>query len=234
MLLCDGIAPSCLWRSGLSWFLSRSRFFARFEAARVFTFSSLGGQLSLQKLSDLILLVLKYSTSLGQSVGFGATIGTVIGASVGHRPRGAPIGAAIGAAIAACAAKLAPRKFRACAMTLLILGIAIATQWENQRLGRAAGILEFGQRTVQAIERFRSLNLQPASGSNILLKSSFPFKNEWTPLFIASLVWNDHSLQIWLEGKNKLSQQQLTKVNYVILFTESEAKLLRSPESPQL
>src|SRR5438067_6000109 len=98
MLLCDGIAPSCLWRSGLSWFLSRSRFFARFEAARVFTFSSLGGQLSLQKLSDLILLVLKYSTSLGQSVGFGATIGTVIGAAVGHRPRGAAIGAAIGAA----------------------------------------------------------------------------------------------------------------------------------------
>jgi hypothetical protein len=183
--------------------------------------------------SDLIVLVLKYSTSLAQGVGSGAIIGTAIGAAAGHRERGAAIGAAIGAAVGACAAKLPPRKFRAFAVILVVLGIAIVTQWENQRLGRIPGILGSGQRTVQAIETFRSLNLQPMSGSNILLKSTFPFKNEWTPLFIASLVWNDHSLQIWLDGKNKLSPQQLANVNYVISFTESEMRLLRGPASQQ-
>jgi hypothetical protein len=184
--------------------------------------------------SDLIVLILKYSTSLSQGVGVGATMGAAIGAAASHRARGAAIGAAIGAALGACAAKLPPRKFRAFATILVVFGIAIVTQWQNQRLGRAAGILESGQRTVHAIETFRSLNLQPVSGSNILLRSSFPFKNKWTPLFIASLVWNDHSLQIWLDGTNKLSPQQLAKVNYVILFTESETRLLRSPELPQL
>ncbi len=181
--------------------------------------------------SDLIVLLLKYSTSLGQGVGAEAIMGAAIGAAASHRARGTAIGAAIGAAIGTCAAKLSPRKFRAFAVTLVVLSIAIVTQWENQRLGRIPGILESGQRTVHAIESFRSLNLQPVAGSSILLKSTFPFKNEWTPLFIASLVWNDRSLQIWLDGKNRLSSDQLAKMNYVISFTESGTTLLRGPES---
>src|SRR5947207_1869831 len=91
-------------------------------------------------ISDLIVVVLKYSTALGQGVGFGATMGTAIGAAAGHRARGAAIGAAIGATIGAFAAKLPPRKFRAFAMTLLVFSIAIVTQWENQRLGRIPSI----------------------------------------------------------------------------------------------
>jgi hypothetical protein len=185
--------------------------------------------------SDLIALILKYSTSLSQAVGVGAAVGATLGIAVNHQARFAAIGAAIGAVIGASAAnKLPPRKSRAFAVTLVVIGIAIVTQWENKRLARAAGILESGQRTLHAIEAFRSLNLQPVSGSSILLRSSFPFKNEWTPLFIASLVWNDHSLQIWIDGKNKLSPHQVARVNYVISFTESETTLVRGPESPQL
>jgi hypothetical protein len=167
--------------------------------------------------SDLIALMLKYSTSLGQSVGVEVIMGAVVGTAMNHRAGCAAIGAVVGAVIGACGTKLPPRKFRACALTLVVFGIAIVTQSENQRLDRAAGILESGQRTVHAIETFRSLNLQPVPGSNIPVKSNLPF-NEWTPLFIASLVCNDHSLQIWLDGKNKLSPQQLANVNYVILI----------------
>jgi hypothetical protein len=183
--------------------------------------------------SDLIVLLLRYSTALGQCVGVGAAMRAAIGAAASHRARSAAIGAAVGAVMGGCAAKLPPRKFRAFAVTLVVFGIATVTQWENQRLGRIPGILESGQRTVHAIETFRSLSLQPVSGSNILLKSRFPFKNEWTPLFIASLVWNDHSLQIWLDGKNKLSRQQLAKVNYVVAFSESETRLVHGPTSRQ-
>jgi hypothetical protein len=117
-------------------------------------------------------------------------------------------------------------------MALLVFGVAIITQWENQRLGRIPGIFERGQTTLHAIESFRSLDIHPLSGSNILLKSTFPFKNGWTPLFIASLVWNDHSLRIYVDGKNEVSPQQLANMNYVVSFTESGARILRSPESP--
>jgi hypothetical protein len=183
--------------------------------------------------SDVIALISKCSTSLGQGVGLGATTGAAIGIVATHRARGAAIGAAIGAALGVCAAKLSPRRFRAFAMTLLVFGVAILTQWENQRLGRIPGIFRSGQRTLHCIESFRSLDLHPASGSNILLKGKLAFENEWTPLFIASLVWNNHSLRIWLDGKNKLSPQQVAEMNYVISFTESETRLLRGPQSRQ-
>ena len=167
---------------------------------------------------------------MGQGVGVWATTAAAIGAAENHRDSGIAIGVAIGAAIGACDAKLSPQNFRAFAMTLLIFSLAILTQYENQRLGRIPGIFNSGQKTVHMIESVRSLDLHPAQGSNILLKSIAPFKNGWTPLFIASLVWNDHSLQIWVDGQNRLSPQQLTNMNYVISFTESGTKLLCGPE----
>jgi hypothetical protein len=180
--------------------------------------------------ADVIALISKCSTSTGRGVGVGATAGAIVGAAASHCVRGAAIAAPIGGAIGACAAKLSPRKFRGFAMALLAVGIAIITQWENQHLGRIQGIFKSGQTTLRAIESFRSLDLHPVSGSNILLKSTFPFKNQWTPLFIASLVWDDHSLRIWVDGQNELSPQQVAKLNYVISLTESEATLLHSPE----
>lgn len=181
--------------------------------------------------SDVITLISKCSTSIGAGVGVVATTSAIVGAAATHRPRGVAIGASIGAAIGACATILPPRKFRAFAMAVLVFTVAIVTQWENQRLGRIQGIFARGQITLHAIELFRSLELHPVPGSNILLKSTFPFKNGWTPLFIASLVWNDHSLHIWVDGKNELSPQQIANMSYVISLTESEARLLRGPES---
>ena len=182
--------------------------------------------------SDVISATLRWSTSIGRGAGVGATAGAVIAAMVG-RPRAAAIGAGIGAGVGGLAAKLPPRKFQALAIALLVLRVAMITQWENQHLGRIQGIFERGETTLRAIKSFSSLAFHPAPGSTILLKSTIPFKNKWTPLFIASLVWNDHSLNIWVDGQNELSPEQLAKVNYIIAFTESETTLLRGPESRQ-
>ena len=42
------------------------------------------------------------------------------------------------------------------------------------------------------------------------------FQNKWQPLFIASLVWNDHSFQIWINKLSKIMPEQLEKVDYII------------------
>ena len=47
--------------------------------------------------------------------------------------------------------------------------------------------------------------------------------------FIVSLVWNDHSLQIGIDKLNKLTPEQLAKVDYIISLTEFEATVIRSP-----
>ena len=91
-------------------------------------------------------------------------------------------------------------------------------------------LLGVGQKVSHVIAAFDSLNLRPAPHSTVLLKPDEQlFQNKWHPLFIASLVWNDHSLQIWIDKLSKITPEQLAKVDYIISLTEFEATVIRSP-----
>ena len=174
--------------------------------------------------SDLITLISRSSTLLGKDVGVGAATG----AATNH-VRGAAIGAAIGAA----AGKRSPPIFRVFATILVASVLAIFTQWENQRFGSVpASLLSIGQKASHVIQAFHSLDLHPAPGSMILLRPESRFyQNKHYPLFVASLVWNDHSLRIYVAGANQVTEQQIAKMDYIISLTEFQGKLLRTPES---
>jgi hypothetical protein len=180
--------------------------------------------------SDFIALISKFSTLIGQAGGMGAATGAIIGRAATGRVRGA----AIGAATDAPAGKVSASTFRIVGTLLVAFSLTIFTQWENQRLGRPWALLNVGQKASHVIQALRLLDLHPLPRSIILLKmKENPFQNKWHPLFIASLVWNDHSLRIWLEGVNQLTPQQLATVDYVISLSESDAKVIRAPEIPQ-
>ncbi len=69
-----------------------------------------------------------------------------------------------------------------------------------------------------------------AAHSTVLLKPNEQlFQNKWHPLFIASLAWNDHSLQIWIDNVSKISSEQVAGADYIISLTEFEAKVIRWP-----
>jgi hypothetical protein len=174
--------------------------------------------------SDLITLISRSSTLLGKDVGVGAATG----AATNH-VRGAAIGAAIGAA----AGKTSRPIFRVFATVLVASVLAIFTQWENQRFGSVpASLLSIGQKSSHVIQAFHSLDLHPAPGSMILLRpESHFYQNKHYPLFVASLVWNDHSLRIYVAGANQVTEQQIAKMDYIISLTEFQGKLLRTPES---
>jgi hypothetical protein len=57
------------------------------------------------------------------------------------------------------------------------------------------------------------------------------YENGYYPAFVASLVWNDHSLRIYVDGQNQLTEQRVAKMNYIILFNEFQAKLIATPKS---
>ena len=120
-------------------------------------------------------------------------------------------------------------------VSVLAVSFALFTDWENRRLGDSAKhLLGVGQKVSHVIAAFDSLNLQPAPHSTVLLKPNEQlFQNKWHPLFIASLVWNDHSLQIGIDKLNKITPEQLAKVDYIISLTEFEAKVIRSPNMRQ-
>jgi hypothetical protein len=119
--------------------------------------------------------------------------------------------------------------FRIVATLLVAFALAAFTQKENQRL--RVPWLNVGAKTSHVIHTFRSLGLRPLPGSSILLllKENL-FQNKWNVFFIASLVWNDHSLRIWVENVNELTPHQQANVDYIISVSEFEADIVHSPE----
>jgi hypothetical protein len=117
-------------------------------------------------------------------------------------------------------------------VSLLAVSLAIFTHWENQRLRTVPNLLSVGQKVSHVLAALDSLNLQPAPHSTVLLKPDEQlFQNQWQPLFLASLVWNDHSLQIWIDNLSKIAPEQLAKADYVISLTEVKMTLIRSPDN---
>jgi hypothetical protein len=109
---------------------------------------------------------------------------------------------------------------------------AVFTHWENQRFDRTRGLLSSEQKSLHVIQAFGSLNLHPSPGSSILLRPETRFyQNGYYPAFVASLVWNDHSLRIYVAGQPQLTQPQIANMSYVISFNEFSAQLVRAAES---
>jgi len=119
--------------------------------------------------------------------------------------------------------------FRIVATLLVAFALAAFTQKENQRL--RVPWLNVGGKTSHVIHTFRSLNLRPLHGSSILLlmKENL-FQNKWNVFFIASLVWNDHSLRITVENVNELTPQQQAEADYIISVSEFQADVVGSLE----
>jgi hypothetical protein len=158
---------------------------------------------------DLITLISKFSVFVGNRLLAPATGSTVGGAF----------------------SKVSPRVFRIIATLLVAFALAAFTQRENQRL--QVPWLNVGAKTSHVIHTFHSLGLRPLHGSSILLllKENI-FQNKWNVFFIASLVWNDHSLRIWVENVNELTPQQQGNVDYIISVGEFDADVIRSPKLP--
>ena len=117
---------------------------------------------------------------------------------------------------------------RVMATLLVAFALAAFTQRENQRLG--GPWLTLGANTSHVIQTFRSLSLRPTHGSRILilLKENI-FRNKWNVFFIASLIWNDHSLRIWVENGSELTPEQQANADYIISVSEFNAEVIRSP-----
>jgi hypothetical protein len=179
---------------------------------------------------DLITLAFKSGILIGQVVRAGATTGTITAGVLNSSVRGASAGTPTGAATR----QMCASAFRIVAVLLVASALGIFTRCENQRYGTVRALLGVGQQVSHILEALKSLHLQPRPQSTVLIRiPDNAFANKWHGVFIASLLWNDHSLQIWLEGVSQLTPQQLAKVDYIISLNEFQAQVIRSPEVPQ-
>jgi hypothetical protein len=143
------------------------------------------------------------------------------------------IGRGNGAGIGA-AGKMSKSIFRVAATVLVAVAVAALTQLQNQRSGYIPAWLSSSQKVSHVIKAVQSLNLRPAPGSTVLLKVNDDlFQNKWHALCIASLVWNDHSLGIWLENVDQILRRKPSHFDYIIALGEFDAQLIHSPEVPR-
>jgi hypothetical protein len=173
---------------------------------------------------DLIAFMANAFVAHGQRIGIYRTSKTTL--------QGAAAGPVAGSAlIAGASTATSGWTVRVVLLSALAVSFALFTDWENRRLATVQHLLGIGQKVSHVITAFDSLNLRPAAHSTVLLKPNEQlFQNKWHPLFIASLVWNDHSLQIWIDKVSKITPQQMEGADYIISLTEFDAKVIRSPE----
>jgi hypothetical protein len=159
---------------------------------------------------DLIALVSKFRTLLAQGVGACSATATATGSTIRETGSSA---------------------FTIVAVIVVAVGLGIFTRRENQRYNTVQTLVSVGQKVSHVIEALKSLHFQPPPQSTILMRiPENAFANRWHGVFAAYLLWNDHSLNIWLEGVSRLTPQQLAKVDYIIFLNEFQAKVIRAPQ----
>jgi hypothetical protein len=121
---------------------------------------------------------------------------------------------------------------RTLATASMAIALAVFTHWQSHRFDQIRVLVSSGQKSLHVIEALRSLNLHPRPGSTILLKPETRFyQNPYYPKFVASLVWKDRSLRMYVSGQPQLTQQEIANMSYVVSFNELSAKLVRAAES---
>jgi hypothetical protein len=199
---------------------------------------------------DAITVICRCPALLRRNLGWEPRLQQSSGDVAADRARWAPVTAAGRAMMG----KISPVTFRVFAMVVVAFGVAVFTQWENQRSGRIRGVSNSEQKAVHVAQALRSLNLKPAPRSMILLKPEKEFyQSRYYPeyfasmaqdnplrqvilenaprywYYVASLVWGNHTLQIHVEDQERFTDDQIAKMDYIISFNEFQAKLIAGP-----
>lgn len=178
--------------------------------------------------SDLIRLISKSSIVTGQRSMVGAAIGAIASGTV----TGSVSAVVVAATAGAVAVRLPKAILRVVATLIVAIALAIYAEWQNQF--RVASFLRIGEKEAHVIDAFRTLNLRPKPGSEILLVENpfadAPVGGNWYPLFIATLLWNDQSLVVYQEGLHKINARQIANMDYILAVHEYKVDVLRQPE----
>ena len=110
----------------------------------------------------------------------------------------------------------------AAAVVAVIFAWYTIPNWRSQR----QAFIDDHQLTWSVISQLRDLPSRPAPHSRVLFLKD-PFK-DWDTHFIATLVWNDHTLNVQLAHKME-SPPDPAQFDWVLTFDDDKLRVLRSP-----
>lgn len=123
-----------------------------------------------------------------------------------------------------------PGRFATMSVCLLICAAAYASETRAQHRYQVYGYLLTGKDTAEIISKVKSMNLRPKPGSRVLFLHD-PAPDTYDITFISTLVWDDHSLQIWQQSQSHLPQEDVWKMDYVIDYADGKFVILKQPHS---
>jgi hypothetical protein len=126
------------------------------------------------------------------------------------------------------------RAARMAVMSLCLLGCASAYAYQTRIAHRydVYGYLLTGKYTADMIDQFKKLGLQPKPGSRIIFLSD-PFHGDYDMTFLAALAWDDHSLRIFQQSHDHLTDEQIAGMDYVLDYEGGQFRLRKPvPQSP--
>jgi hypothetical protein len=96
----------------------------------------------------------------------------------------------------------------------------------RDRIGKEAD-LAIGANTRELVNELREINIRPAVGSRILFLND-PFPEWWTTFFAAALLWEDPTLEIYLQNQVHLKPEDTAHMDYIVDFVD-EHFIVRKP-----
>jgi hypothetical protein len=120
--------------------------------------------------------------------------------------------------------RLPARVVEACLMFAGALLHAQATNFHSQGVAEAYTLQN--KLTSDVIQQFSVLPARPAHGSSVVFLND-PWPRFWDTYFIAYLTWDDPSLQISLQSKERLPQERLARMDYIFDFPDGRLKQIK-------
>jgi hypothetical protein len=127
------------------------------------------------------------------------------------------------------AVKLLPERIspRAVVASFLTAGVVLyAYETATLHSGLEDAFYRNSDQTWQLIQEIRALPVQPAHGSQIVFLND-PRPDMYDVSFIAALLWNDHSLTVWLQNHSHFGERDLARMNYVFDYSGGHLKQVR-------
>jgi hypothetical protein len=120
-----------------------------------------------------------------------------------------------------------PRKEYVAAGFVLCAGAYAQETLESDRDAKS-GFQENGKQTLEILEDLKASQLRPRPGSRIVFLTD-PFPGSFNMQFLASLLWNDHSLDIALQNQIHFRPETLEHTDYLLDYTDGRFVVRKAP-----
>jgi hypothetical protein len=116
-------------------------------------------------------------------------------------------------------------------LCLLVCGLEYEDATRRAHRYDVYGYLLTGAATTQWIHDLQQLGIRPKHRSSVIFLHD-PAPTTYDMTFIAALVWEDRSLDLWQQEQAHLTPERIARMDYIIDWAGDRFTLLKSPSTP--